>query len=52
MKTCRVRDKHQRQKTDSGNFGCISTQKGAQEVICPKIHGPAAVWRSMLKDLA
>ena len=51
MKTCRVRDRNQRQKTDSCNFGCISTQRGVQEVSCPEIHGPAAVWRSMLKDL-
>ena len=27
MKTCSVRDRYQRRKTDSGNFGYISTQK-------------------------
>ena len=31
--------------------GCISTQKGAQEVSCLEVHGPAVAWRSMLKDL-
>ena len=47
MKTCRV----QRQKIDSHTGGCISTQRGALEVSCPERHGPAAVWRSMLRDL-
>ena len=51
MKTCNFRDRYQRQETDSYTFGCISAQKGAKEVSCPEIHGPAAVWRSMLKDL-
>ena len=49
MKTCSFRDRNQRQKTDSFTFGCISAQKGAKEVSCMEIHGPAAVWRSMLK---
>ena len=47
MKTCKV----QRQKTDSHTRGCISAQRGALEVSCPERHGPAAVWRSMLRDL-
>ena len=51
MKTCSVRDRHQRQRTESYGFGCISAQRGAREVRCPEIHGPAAVWRFMLKDL-
>ena len=51
MKTCSFRDRNQRQKTDSFTLGCISAQKGAKEVSCPEVHGPAAVWRSMLKDL-
>ena len=52
MKTCRnkIRDRHQ--KTDSfRDRGCISTHQGAREVSCPDGHGPAAVWRSMLRDL-
>ena len=48
-KTCRVRDRYQ--KTDSFSRGCISTQRGAREVSCLESHGPAAVWRSMLRDL-
>ena len=54
MKTSSVRDiqrQNQRQKTDSRAFGCISAQKGAKEASCPEINGPAAAWRSMLKDL-
>ena len=47
MKTCRV----QRQRSDSHTGGCISAQRGALEVSCPERHGPAAVWRSMLRDL-
>ena len=41
MKTCSFRDRNQRQKTDSFTFGCISAQKGAKEVSCPEVHGPA-----------
>ena len=51
MKTCKFRDINQRQNTDSFTFGCISAQKGTKEVSCPEVHGLAAVWRSMLKDL-
>ena len=47
MKTSRV----PRQKADSHRIGCISAQRGACEVSCPEVHGPAAVWRSMLRDL-
>ena len=50
MKTCSIRG--QRQTTDSfRERGCVSAQKGAREVSCPDSHGPAAVWRSMLRDL-
>ena len=49
MKTCK--DKYQRQNTDSFQRGCISAHRGAREVSCPESHGPAAVWRSMLRDL-
>ena len=48
MKTCR--NQRQRQ-TDSFRGGCISAHRGAREVSCPDGHGPAAVWRSMLRDL-
>ena len=46
-KTCR----YQRQRSDSHTGGYIYAQKGAHEVSCPEIHGPTAVWRSMLRDL-
>ena len=49
MKTCR--DRKPRQKIDSFRDGCKSSQKGAQEVSYPEVHGPAAVWRSILRDL-
>ena len=49
MTTCRYRDKDQ--KTDSFRHGCKSAHKGAREVSCPEVHGPVAVWRSMLRDL-
>ena len=49
MKICR--DRYQKQKTDSSSRGCLSAHRGAREVSCPESHGPAAVWRSMLKDL-
>ena len=48
-KTCG--DRLQIQRTDYCTFGCISTQSGAREVSYLEIHGPAAVWRSVLKDL-
>ena len=31
--------------------GCISAHPGALVVSCPERHGPAAVWRSILRDL-
>ena len=31
--------------------GCKSAQKGAVEASCPARYGPAAVWRSFIKDL-
>ena len=49
-KTCSIRVQRQRH-TDSHSRGCISAQRGALEVSCPERHGPAAVWRSMLRDL-
>ena len=48
-KTCKFKDKDQ--KTDSFHYGSISAQKGAREVSCPEVHGPAVVWRSMLRDM-
>ena len=50
MKTCRYRG--QRQTTDSIGGGCIFAHKGAREVSYPEVHGLAAVWRSLLKDLS
>ena len=49
-KTCRTQRQRQRQ-TDSFQRGCVSVHKGAREVSCPDGHGPAAMWRSMLRDL-
>ena len=49
-KTCSIRG--QRQTTDSfRERGCVSAHTGAREVSCLDGHGPAAVWRSMLRDL-
>ena len=48
-KTCSIRV--QRQRLDSHAGGCISAHRGALEVSCPERHGPAAVWRSILRDL-
>ena len=48
-KTCRTQRQRQ---TDSFRYGgCISAHRGAREVSCPDSHGPAAVWRSILRDL-
>ena len=33
------------------NRGCRFAQTGATEASCPGVHGPAAVWRSFVKDL-
>ena len=49
VKTCK--DRKSRQKIDWFAIGCISAHRGAREVRCPEVHGPAAVWRSLLKDL-
>ena len=48
MKTCNTK---QRQKTDSGTFGCILAHTRANEASCLDRHGPAAMWRSFVKDL-
>ena len=51
-KTCSFRNGNQRQTTDSFRYGgCLSAHRGAREVSCLDGHGPAAVWRSMLRDL-
>ena len=49
-KTCRTRFRDRLQKTDSFRGGCLFAHRGAREVSCPESHGPAAVWRSLLKD--
>ena len=41
----------QRKSTEIQHRGCLSTQTGAVEASCPESHGPAAVWRSILRDL-
>ena len=48
-KTCSARV--QRQRVDTHTGGCESAHRGAFEVSCPEVHGPAAMWRSMLRDL-
>ena len=48
-KTCSFRGRYQ--NTDSLQRGCVSAHTGAREVSCPEVHGLAAVWRSMLRDL-
>ena len=37
--------------TDAFQRGCKFAHIGAVEASCPESHGPAAVWRSLLKDL-
>ena len=49
-KTCSIRVQRQRH-IDSHTGGCIFAHRGALEVSCLERHGPAAVWRSMLRDL-
>ena len=50
LKACQTQK--QRQTADSfRERRCISAHRGAREASCPERHGPAAVWRSMLRDL-
>ena len=50
-KTCRPLLR-QKKKTISTQYrGCKFAQIGATEASCPDGHGPAAVWRSFVKDL-
>ena len=48
-----VQRQRQRRTTVSAQYrGCVSARTGAfVEASCPEVHGPAAVWRSMLRDL-
>ena len=42
----------QQKKSVPQHFGCKSARTGAFiEASCPENHGPAAVWRSLIKDL-
>ena len=41
----------QKKRSVSQHSGCKSARKGAVEASCPERHGPAAVWRSLIKDL-
>ena len=50
-KTCSTMQRQRQKTTDSQHRGCISAHRGAMEASCPEFHGPAAVWRSMLRDL-
>ena len=49
-KTCSTVQR-QRKIRETQHPGCRSTHPGALEASCPERHGPAAVWRSLLKDL-
>ena len=50
-KTCSFRGRYQEHTDSFRDRGCISAHRGAREVSCPEVHGPAAVWRSILRDL-
>ena len=41
----------QRKISETQHAGCRSAHSGALVESCPEKHGPAAVWRSLLKDL-
>ena len=43
--------KKRRTTAPAPNRGCTFAHSGAIEASCPERHGPAAVWRSMLRDL-
>ena len=53
QKACHYRSRQMKntQPHHQHKIGCISARKGANEASCPEVHGPAAVWRSMLRDL-
>ena len=53
QKACQYRSRQMKntQPHHQHKIGCISARKGAKEASCPEVHGPAAVWRSRLKDL-
>ena len=41
----------QKKRSVLQHSGCIFAHTGALEASCPERHGPAAVWRSFVKDL-
>ena len=49
MKTCSIT--RQKRRSVLQHSGCVFTHTGALETSCLERHGPAVVWRSMLKDL-
>ena len=53
LKTCKSVPKQKKTTTTirAQNRGCRFAQIGAREASCPDGHGPAAVWRSYVKDL-
>ena len=53
QKACQYRSRQMKntQPHHQHKIGCISARKGANEASCPERHGPAAVWRSFVKDL-
>ena len=51
-KTCKSVLRQKKTTTVSAQYGsCIFAHQGALEASCPERHGPAAVWRSILRDL-
>ena len=52
QKTCKSVLRQKKMTTvPAQNRGCRFAQIGATEASCPDVHGPAAVWRSFVKDL-
>ena len=52
QKTCKISTQRQKKKISHTHIGgCKSAQSGARVASCLDGHGPAAVWRSLLKDL-
>ena len=41
----------QKKRSVLQHSGCVFAHTGALEASCPERHGPAAVWRSILRDL-
>ena len=52
LKACNVQYQRQKRRPKiHSNEGCAAHYGAFVEASCPERHGPAAVWRSLLKDL-